>query len=540
MGNLDRRQFLKGMAGTAAGTLAASAVLARNLSTEERKPRISQTEFTAPKNLPNIILIMTDQQRADVCKREGFVLDTTPFEDSLAKRGVWFNKAYTSAPACVPARTSMLTGRYPNTTQVRSNHNIIDAVFETDIVDVMKFKGYKTALVGKNHCYLTNKDMDEWKEYGHTGSYDAGSTKEKQAFDAYMNTLSFHLGEKATPFPVELQYPYRIVNDSLQWIDSVKSNPFFLWMSFPEPHEPYQVPKPYYDMFPPEKLPPVLAGKDTIAKKGYVYQKQKELAIMTLGDIDAQMPRIRSNYFGLMRLIDDQIKRFVEKLEEKGLMDNTVIVFVSDHGDYAGEYGLTHKGAGVPEVLMRVPMFWVGKGIHSQANPHSAHVSMTDIFPTVCEIIGVDIPRGVQGRSLWPLLTGKEYPKKEFAAAYGEQGYGGLFFNDSDTLDPKEEGCVRPGIMWDELNTWDQCGSLRMLRKDNWKLEYDMMGKGGLYNLTDDPSEINNLWDDPKCAAVKSEMIAEALKRAIRYQDDIPYPRRRYHFKRDKRNYYDV
>ena len=535
----NRRQFLKSIAATAA----ASTLLVKSVKAQKRKrkPKITEKNFSSASAAPNIIIVMTDQQRADVCKREGFSLDTTPFLDSLANKGVWFNKAYTAAPACVPARSSMLTGRFPNTTQVRSNHNVDDVVFQTDIIDVLKYRGYKTALIGKKHCYLKSKDLDNFKDFGHIRSYDWQETEEKEAFDRWMRKTEYHASFVPTPFPLELQYPYRIVTESLQWIDSAKKQPFFLWMSFPEPHNPYQVPAPYYDMFPPEKLPLVRAGKETIDKKGYAYRKQRELSEMATGNIDEQLPRLRSNYFGMLRLIDDQMKRFVTGLEEMGVMENTILVFLSDHGDYVGEYGMIRKGAGVPEVLMRISTIWYGKDIKAETNPHPAHVSITDVFPTICEAIGVDIPEGVQGRSLWPLLTGKSYPEEEFAAAYAEQGYGGLFFNDEDSLDPYDEGCVvRNSSLFDELNTWTQSGSMRMLRKDDWKIEYDMMGTGALYNLKDDPSEIKNLWDDPQYSSMKTELLQELLKRAIRYQDDIPYPGKRYHFKRDKRNYYGL
>ncbi len=100
------------------------------------------------------------------------------------------------------------------------------------------------------------------------------------------------------------------------------------------------------------------------------------------------------------------------------------MIFLSDHGDYVGEYGLVRKGAELPEVLIRIPFLVVGPDISDQ--PHPAHVTIADIMPTLCEATGTDIPRGVQGRSLWALLRGKEYPEEEFDSAYAEHGFGGL------------------------------------------------------------------------------------------------------------------
>ena len=541
-----RREFLKTVAvGSVAGTMAPALKFSRRIreGTVGRRPVLATGDFPCPARLPNIILIMADQHRADVSSRDGFPLDTTPFLDSLAAGGTWFNKAYTAAPACVPARTSLLTGRFPNTTQVRSNHNAFDGVFEADILDVVRAKGYKTAHIGKNHSYLIPEDFDFRRDFGHASAFDADQSAEKKAFDEYMQSLNFHCGFKSTPFPLELQYPYRIVSEAQKWIGSLRGRPFFMWMSFAEPHNPYQVPGEYWNMFPPDNLPPVRAGKEALVLKGYKYRKLREIIEMSVGglpagDVDGQMPRMRSNYFGLLRLLDDQIKRLTLFLWTNSLMENTVLVYVSDHGDYVGEYGLAHKGAGMPEVLMRIPMIWAGAGIRAGAGPHPAHVSIVDILPTICEAISINIPDGVQGRSLWPILTGQEYPPGEFAAAYAEQGFGGLHIDDTYPLDPRDEGAAGKGG-FDELNTWTQSGSMRMLRKDDWKMEYDMMGRGALYNLRGDPSELTNLWDDPGSFAVKIQLMGELLKRTIRYQDDIPHPRLRYRFKRDKRNYYD-
>lgn len=129
---------------------------------------------------PNIVVIMTDQQRADLCGREGFLLEVTPFVDRLAQENVWFNKAYTVMPASSPARCSMFTGRFPSATHVRTNHNIPDISYQQDLVGVLKENGYKTALVGKNHAYLKPADLDFWSEYGHWGKHKKTTPAEKE------------------------------------------------------------------------------------------------------------------------------------------------------------------------------------------------------------------------------------------------------------------------------------------------------------------------------------------------------------------------
>ncbi|QPC81313.1 sulfatase-like hydrolase/transferase [Phototrophicus methaneseepsis] len=488
---------------------------------------------------PNVVIIMTDQQRADVSKREGFPLDTTPFLDSLATQGTWFNRAYTSMPACLPARVSMLTGRYPSATHARTNHNEEDAFYETDLYDVMREQGYKTALCGKNHSHLKPDRMDYYFELSHGGGFGDDRTDDEKAFDDYLSSLSHRADSNPAPFGVEVQCPYRAVSAAMNWLDTIKEgdDPFFLWLSFPEPHNPYQVPEPYFSMFPPETLPPTRSDKSALEKKGFKFQWLRHIGETAFPDYAEQLPRARANYFGMLRLIDDQIQRFVEYLDNQNLRENTLIIFLSDHGDYVGEYGLVRKGAELPEVLTRIPFQVMGPGVVASDQPHDAHISIVDIMPTICEAVGVDLPAGVQGQSLWPLLTGQDYPKEEFASAYAEHGFGGLHYTADDDFDPYEDG-LNPVVSFDELNGWSQSGTMRMLRKGDWKLMFDMQGRGQLYHLSEDPVELNNLYGVADYQDIQSEMVAELLAWTLRAQDPLPHPRRRYKFKSDPRNYW--
>lgn len=240
----------------------------------------------------------------------------------------------------------------------------------------------------------------------------------------------------------------------------------------------------------------------------------------------------------MLRMIDDQLARFVDELKKKGVYNNTIIVFIADHGDYVGEYGLMKKGVGLDDVVARIPMQWTGPGIKASITPHKDHVSIIDIFPTICEIMEVNIPVGVQGRSLWPLLQGKEYPEEEFESVIAQDRFGGMYYTRNDATDYREEGAVgKKGLFFDELNTWTQSGTMRMLRKGDWKLVYDMDGNGQLYNLKDDPSELDNLFEKKACEIIKNKMIENLLRWKISIQYPIPVPRQRYRFKRNEHNY---
>ena len=214
-----------------------------------------------------------------------------------------------------------------------------------------------------------------------------------------------------------------------------------------------------------------------------------------------------------------------------------MFVIISDHGDYAGEYGLMKKGAGVPDAITRVPMVWFGSGVEASGR-RDDHVCLTDIFPTACEAMGAEIPLGVQGRSLTEMLGGREYPKEEFRSVMSEAGFGGQYFTREDSEDYIKEGAVgKKGLFFDELNTWSQSGTISMVRMGEWKLVFDMKGNGELYNMDKDPSETDTLFGKRRYRRIQDTLLQELLKWEIATEDPIPVPRRRYWFKRNPHNY---
>jgi len=489
---------------------------------------------------PNVVIVMTDQQQARPARREGFALDTTPFLDSLAGRGVWFDKAYTTSPLCAPARVSLLTGRYPGAHGVRANPTLRSGPrYERDIVDVLAAAGYATAMVGKNHSHLTPERMDHWYNLGHAAGYgndEIDRTAPEKAFDKWIRDLRHGVADRPSPGGVECQGPYRAVSDAIEWVRQVKERPFFLWLTFAEPHNPFQVPEPYFSMFPIDELPPVWAGKEALDARGFKWQFIGQLGRRGLPRYDELLPRMRANYYGMLRLIDEEVKRFTEALAAEGVLGETLIFFVSDHGDFVGDYGLMRKGPEMPEDLMRIPFLAAGPGVVAGDGPQAAHVSLADVMPTICEAVGVPIPPGVQGRSLWPILTGADYPAEEFAAVYAEQGFGGLDYTWDDEVD--FEKCSSKAIHFDCLNQYSQCGVMRMLRKDRYKLIYDMQGRGWLYDLEADPGELVDLFDDAAFAEVRHAMVEELLTRSLRAQDPLPLPGGSYERKGHPRNYW--
>ncbi|MFP5231020.1 MAG: sulfatase [Acidobacteriota bacterium] len=521
---MQRRDFLKIASLSAAGTVTPGTALAG-----------TKSDVTPTSIKPNIIFVVSDQHRAGLTKRSGYPLDTSPTLDQLADRGIGFDRAYCTTPLCVPSRTSMLTGRWPEATHVKMNLDGQDAYYKEHLYQVAKGMGYRTGLAGKNHTFLRKDDLDFWRPYMHWNGYmGPNAPKEYHEYDDWMRGLNAEPALTPTPFPVEVGYPYRIVSDAMDFIDSSGSEPFILQVGFPEPHDPEQVPKPYWDMYPPESVPDRCAGPEALKNLGFRANWLYGLSNDPFPS-EKYWRRYKSNYLGMLRLLDDQLGRLVAHLKEKGIFDNTIIVYLADHGDYLMDYGLPRKGVGLFECLTRIPMVWSGYGIKPSSIGSSAFVSMGDVMPTLCEAMGAEIPEGVQGRSLWPLLQGEDYPHEEFRSIYSTVGLGGLYYEKTDNIPysiserrvaaqqhPDPDGPEYGKTGWDELNKVTQSGLQAMVRMGDWKLIYDMMGYGQLYHLSSDPWELTNLFGHPSVSKEQAQLMEELLMWTIRSQDSLP------------------
>ncbi|WP_235019878.1 sulfatase-like hydrolase/transferase [Ruania rhizosphaerae] len=467
---------------------------------------------------PHILLIMTDQQRAGYTRGSGFPLDTMPFCDALAAEGCSFPGAYTTAPACVPARESLLTGRWPSAHRVTQNSNAAHAWYDKDLPQVLRAAGYRLSFAGKPHMHPGPDDFDYFAgPYFHAGGPQR--EREQQDFDEWLDYLDFGVATEPTPFPLRDQLPYRIVDDAIADLDASAGHqgPQFSWISFPEPHNPYQVPEPYFSLFAEEEIPERAHGPEVARAKGGHWAWLQELFEEKRPGYDDQWRRYRANYCGMLRLLDDQIRRLVEHARAT-LEGQILVIFVSDHGDYTGDFGLQRKGAGLPECLVRVPLFFSGAGV-AGGQIRDEFVSIADLFPTLCELLEEPFPDGVQGRSLLPLLSGAPGPEAEFDSIYAESGFGGLMYGPSE----------RPplhfsydGYSIDSLNSVTQSGRSRMLRRGDHKIVLHSNDTGELYDLSADPGEVTNLIDDPAYATVRHDLLWRLTQWMLRLQDELP------------------
>ena len=493
----------------------------------------------------------------------------TPNTDRLGREGIRLPNAWCPEPVCVATRCSILTGRFTHAHGHHGNCCGLGVRFEKDLTDVLSEQGYRSVLIGKDHTYLQLRDQiigTERGQYAHItpevrGSHgydewyktdsDAYPPIDQAQWDEYKKRrqqVGHGVDDRPLSAPAEVTEPANTVNMAVNWLDNHNQEPFFMWVSMVDPHQPYVAPEPYFDMFPGETLPERGAGPESVEGKSWIWQWELEQQEKYAPGTAERWRQFRQVYLGMIRMLDDQIGRLIGHLETRNMLENTVVCIISDHGDYCGDYGLTRKGVGVPECLTRVPMVWAGAGIDPHPRASEAHVSLVDLLPTFCDIVGAPIPRGVQGRSLWPILTGADYCEKEFRSMYMEAGLGGIPFSKDDEI-PEDAHyvvvkCGGGRVIKDE-NAITHSGRWEAVVMGGWKIIYNELDEIELYNLNEDPAELENLAGNAEHARVQAAMQAELMYWLRRSQDPLPLdvvqPKMaRHNWRRDPDKHYAV
>jgi len=430
---------------------------------------------------PNILLIMADDLNNDM-GMYGHSLVKTPSLDRLAARGVRFDRAYNQFPLCSPSRTSMMTGLRPDTTRVHD----LQTHFRTTLPDVVTLSqlfrknGYVAARVGKIY------------HYGNPGQIGTDGLDDPASWDAVVNprgidkdeekvltnllpkrglgsTLAFY----ASPASDEEHTDGKVATETIALLEKHKDRPFFIAAGFYRPHCPFIAPKKYFDMYPLERIKaPTVAPEQTAGLPApALWTRPPNWGV----DEDGVRKSIQA-YYASTTFLDAQAGRILAALDRLRLADNTVVVFVSDHGYHLGELGQWMKMS-LFERSARNPLVIAGPGITRGVS--SRTVELLDLYPTLGELAQLPLPPGLQGRSLMPLL-------KNPTAAW-----------DRAALTQVTRGNVTTGRFMGYS-----------VRTEKWRyIEWDE-GKRGLqlYNESDDPDELRNLAEDPKHENVVAEM----------------------------------
>jgi arylsulfatase A-like enzyme len=491
---------------------------------------------------PNILLISADQQRADCIGFMGRRVKT-PHLDALAAAGTVFDAAITPSVVCQPARAAILTGRLPRSNGVHDNGIDLDpAEAERGFAATLARAGYQTAFFGKAHfstyhtftptgtpeCVTSSANFgpDWFGPYmgfqhvelmlvGHNW-FPPEPPPRGQHYERWFHAdgqgearHALYLRDMGLPtdaaqcwhsgLPVAWHNSTWTADRALDWLayGRDQDRPFCAWVSFPDPHHPFDCPEPWSRLHDPADvdLPPhrrrdltgrpwwheaVLtsepAGDPAAAAIRKAYSRIAE-------QTDDQLRQIIANTYGQISLIDHQVGRLMTALQSLDLTRETVVIYFSDHGDWLGDHGLVLKGPMHFEGLLRVPLIMAGPGV-PQATRVGQPVSTLDLAPTLAALSGAAPDPGWHGAPLTDLFR----PGARRSHAFSEW----------DLL---------PGRTGVRL-------SLRTVRTQNAKLTIDLIsGAGELYDLSADPHELRNLWDDEGSAALRRRLLDLAMAR---------------------------
>lgn len=504
---INRRKFL------GAGTTAlASTALGLGLP-----PRTSKQ--------PNVLLILTDEQSLWTVSRYGGHLPETPNIDFIGRHGATFNNFFVTSAVCTPSRGCFMTGRFPHANGAYKNDLPINPG-EFTLGHMFENAGYETGYVGKWH--LDGRNDPSWPDWipdsrsfgfrDHKWMYNQGHWKrivERPAgwpdnkstavfsslFDA--NRIEQDASQRktwvseqrdgrpdlsySTAAPGEY-FTEWLVDKAIEFIERPRENPFFYILSIPDPHMPYTVAEPYASKFPQKdiQLPPTFHQKNlpSWAEK----ERQNYLSFEGVTSVDdprreAIFRERKSQYVGMVKCIDDNIGRILQTLRERNLLDDTLLIFTSDHGDFMGEHGMYYKNQ-MYEPAHHVPMVMCWPGHISPGTRINQCVANVDLLPTLAGLLGLKTAGREQGRDASALLHG-------------------------------------------DASRWE---SVAFIHKDNfsqsgvftehWELGLDRDGDSVLFDRKNDPWQVHNLYHDPSHAAVVKELTA----RTIQHNRDVACP----------------
>ena len=371
---------------------------------------------------PNIILLMADQMRGDCLGIAGHPDVKTPFLDSLAAEGVLYPNAYSACPTCVPARATLYTGMGQKKTGRVGYQDRIPWNYPHTLAGELSKAGYYTQCVGKMHVHPLRNSLGFHNIRLHDGylhayrAPDTPSYEDQRVADDYYWWLKQELGVDADPVDTGMDcngwvarpWIYEEKYHPTNWVASEcldffrrrdRDKPFFLMASFVRPHPPLDVPRYYFDLYQNRELAEPVRGdwndEARMLRDGHSYHAQ------TSPSDPEYLHQLRAGYYAAITHMDHQIGRLLSALVEQKLMDNTVILFVSDHGEMLGDHLLFQK-AKPYQGSIRVPLFLSGpeRYVGSHRRNCSDLVELRDVMPTLLELAGAPVPETVDGKSL--------------------------------------------------------------------------------------------------------------------------------------------
>jgi arylsulfatase A-like enzyme len=504
-----------------------------------------------PNGRPNILIFCTDEQRADHLGCMGHPVLKTPNIDRIAADGVLFRNCYSSSPVCMPARATMMTGLTNRASGVRTQGVSLPEDVPT-LPGMLADAGYRTHAVGKLHLkpwggrtIAEDEDTTQnperriywrWPGRWEGGCYtefpdnyygfqtldvvnghvnyvygDYVTWLEEQHPGAYEGYAYNHSDPKPLAIDPALHYNTWIADRSIRFIERANEGdgPFFLWCSFPDPHEPFAAVRKWSDRYADADI-----GLPAITTELSPASRSETMKSIGLGT-EVQDPEwtracIRQTY-GMVSHVDEQVGRILDCLEEQGIADSTIVVYISDHGDQLGEHGLFYKGVYPYDGHAHIPFLARVPWAREKSKVVDDVVSMLDLVPTVLDLAGVSQPgdrlderwremaapiqASLPGEVLTPVLTGDVRPVRRNALIeYDHEGY----------------------------EAYEELQYRSLVTNDHKLVFYMPCGETMLFDRKNDPDETRNLADDPEHQGILLELFRQLISEISRTENRLP------------------
>lgn len=494
---MNRRDLLR------VSALAAQAANAPAQGARRAAPREAARAGEAP---PNILWVCSDQQRFDTIEGLNNPYIRTPNLRRFMGESVTFTRAFVQNPVCSPSRASFLSGRYPHTAGLCMNGQRIRPT-ERLLPRVLTDFGYTCGLAGKLHLSpvaggrLEDRIDDGYSRFA--WSHDIANLWPGQ------NMWRVWLESQGMKWPERIDDPAGVPLDArymqTAWcadrgIDFLRQQkqfgPWLMSVNIYQPHAPFLPAREFLDRYDPEKLPaPAYQAGELDAKPVYQRRAQGIANYPFLKMSPLERRKVTAAYYAMVEQVDDAFGRMLSALEESGQADNTIVIFMSDHGEMLGDHGFYLKGPHFYDPAIRVPLMVRWPKRYQAGLKCDALVEMVDLAPTLLEAAGIPVLEGMQGRSLTPLLTGASSSHRESV------------FTEFYDVRPRAQQSVRASS----------------LRTDSARLTvYHDLATGELYDLRKDPGETTNLWNDANARPVKEELTLKLLNRMADSIDPLP------------------
>jgi choline-sulfatase len=466
----------------------------------------------------NYIIFFPDELRAETLSIYGNDFIKTPNYDRLASQGVVFNQCHVQNPVCSPSRCSLVSGQYVHSAGHRNLWNLIKP-YEHNLFRYMKEAGYEVRSYGKNDLFSKDAaslsaDVFDTEGYGFSGKSQHAPVKafgEKGYYDFLCQPL---------PGSYTEHVDYHAVRKGIDFIKGRKQGdkPFVLFLPLVFPHCPYTAHEPYYSMYDRHNIPPLKPSGENKARFQALARQYRNIEGYDLSKVQAV-------YMGMTSFIDTLLGELMDAVEDGNIKNETMLIASSDHGDYAGDYGLVEKWpAGFDDVLTRVPLV-ISSPLCKAGRRINAQVELFDIMATIIEDAGIKTRHTHYARSLLPQLGGEEGDMGR--AVFCEGGYNRNEAHCNPGTSANTQGLRHPEApyypkMMQQREEPETVGRGTMIRTLTHKLVLRSYGDHELYDLKKDPWELCNVYGRNEYAGVQAELERRMLDWYIATSDSVP------------------